>query len=128
MRFSRLAALGLMLVALSTGAQADDNSGGPVHVFASNTCPQKQVPCVETAANETPAQWAADGNACIVETVGASSPSGFIDESAGVDGSGCLTAKPAGLSLGGAKAHLMPKCCIQKMPSNTCVIHCDVID
>ena len=128
MRFSRLATLGLMLVALSTGAHAEESSGTPIHVFASRTCAQKQVPCVDTASNETPSQWAADGNACIAKTVGSSDPSSYIDEMAGVDGAGCLTAKPGRLPIGGATSHLMPKCCIMKMPSNTCVIHCDIID
>jgi len=122
MHFCRLATLGFMLVAFPVAAQA---GGG--HSFANRICSQK-VPCLESSANATSAQWAAAGDACITQTIGLTNPDGFIDEISGLDADGCLTAKPDSLIVGPSKTHLTPKCCIVKAAANTCNIHCDITD
>ena len=125
MRLSRLAALGFILVALPIGVQAEENSA--VHVFASNACIKQPVPCVENAGTVDPAQWAAVGSACVTETIGASNPTGFINETAGVDSSGCLTPKQDSLIMGLGKTHLTPRCCIKKSPENVCFVYCEIL-
>ena len=119
MRLAPLAALGLILVTSPVWAQATGKA-----VFSSYTCSQP-VPCgdVEGATSE---QWAQAGNACIARGFGYNNPDGFIDETAGLNSSNCLTAKPGALPKG-MGAQLAPQCCVIQLSANRCGIHCDIV-
>jgi hypothetical protein len=119
MRLSKLAVLGLALVAFPSMAHA-----GVRIVAGSHTCAQK-VPCQDDG-NFSPEQWASVGNACIREGFGLSNPNGIIDDNAGLDGANRLTTKPDSVAKGPG-ALLLPECSDVSLQDGSCVIHCELV-
>ncbi len=119
MRFSYIAALGLILLSSSALAQTE---GKPV--FGRYTCRQP-VPCDSFGAY-TSAQWAQAGKACLTAAFDYSNTDDFFDDSAGLDDSNCLTTNLDVIPKGKA-TRLIPYCCVVKLPTNACVFQCKLV-
>ncbi len=122
MRLLLLPLLSLCLILLAPTAFAQESN---VHIFANRTC-SPAVPCVDQSFNITSTQWAAVGSACVTQTVGATSPAGFFDDTIGLNENGCLVPLPNTLVMGQSHTQLTPRCCVVKVPSGACMIHCDI--
>ena len=121
MRFAILVLAGVSLLTASSMAQ----SVGGKAVLGGYTCSQK-VPCPDSGEFVSPAGWAQFGNACVTQAFGFTNPNGFIDEFAGLTGSGALTAKPDSIKRG-IGSQLSPQCYVLQLPSKSCFIHCDLV-
>lgn len=122
MRLSHLAALSFMLLASPALAQ---KQGTPKQAFGSYTCSQ-QVPCPDDISSLSSSDWAQYGNACVTTAFGVTNPTGFINDSAGLGSDGCLTSIPGSIPKGAVGSQLIPQCCVVKLPTSTCVIHCNL--
>ena len=120
MRFTPFLAVGVVLMAFPALAQQSGDT-----VLGSYTCAQ-QVPCADSAGASAVSsdQWAAYGDACMASAFNYTNPSGYLDETAGLDDSGCLTAKGGVASLGNG---LTPRCCVVTLSSGACAMHCDLV-
>lgn len=118
MRHPRLAILALALAAVPAMTQQAAATN-----YGSQTCLQR-VPC-EDDGNTSPAQWAAYGNSCLAEAFHYRDPDGYLDTSAGLDGSNCLTAIPNALH-NSQGAIFLPTCCVTKREDGTCSMRCDL--
>ncbi len=134
MRFSCLViASAVLFVATSAFAQQQPPVSGSTTnkprqtTLGSHTC-SDIVPCEGSAEASavTSTQWAAYGDSCMADGFGYANPDGFIDDTAGLDSSGCMTSKvPNGASHG--MGTLTPKCCVVTLPTGVCSIHCDLV-
>jgi hypothetical protein len=121
--------VGLSLMAGNSAyAQGYTNTGGNnnngAQSFGTTTCRQK-VPCPQGTAYFSASDYAAGGNACMVEGFGMGTQSGYFDESSGLDGNGCLTVRSELLVKKDSKL-IMPHCCVTTLPDNSCAFHCDL--
>jgi len=118
----RLSALALSLIlALSPSLALADNN------FSLGSFPCRQaVPCDASGSATVPAnQLAAIGNACLAQNMGGNAGS-LIDESAGVDGNGCLTVKSENIPVtGGTKT--VPVCCLKPTSPASCIFTCSLV-
>jgi hypothetical protein len=121
MRFSCLAAFGLVLVAIP--AMAQQPPAGK-HSFGRYTCSQ-QVPC-DRHGSFTAEQWAQAGSSCVSAGFGINNAKEAFDPLAGLDTSNCLTINTESVPQGKG-ARLVPYCCVEQLQNNTCVLQCNLI-
>ena len=121
MRLSRFALVAVMLFAIPAMAHADQQKV----VFSSYTCAAQQIPCPDAGGYVAASEWAAYGNACMKIGFGYSSPSGFMDNTLGLDTDYCLTTIPGSFPKGYG-AQLNPKCCVIKLPTGVCSMLCNL--
>ncbi len=119
MRLASLVLLGITLITSPTMAQSGKA------ILGSYTCSQS-VPCPGSGEAVSAAGWARYGNACVTQAFGYSNPNGFIDETAGLNESKYMTAKPDAIQRGAA-SQLSPQCYVLQLPSKSCFIHCDLV-
>ncbi|HEU0117114.1 MAG TPA: hypothetical protein VFR09_00650 [Alphaproteobacteria bacterium] len=117
MRFVVLAAF-ILILASPVATQA----AGPGQKFGSITCPQK-VSCSPTSDDS--ANIANSANQCMLQGLGLAVPSGFFDDVAGVDSSGCLTVKSE--VIGKNPQQVLPHCCLVAVDESNCAFHCDMV-
>ncbi|MDD3370414.1 MAG: hypothetical protein PHE27_01175 [Alphaproteobacteria bacterium] len=124
MRFSILAGLSLILISGNAFAQQQVTPAAKP-VIANYTCPTK-VPCLDESGRWSSEQWAQTGNTCIKRAFNLSNAeTGIIDDIAGVDIEGFLTAIPGSLPPS-AGPERTPVCSILKHPAGHCVLYCEL--
>ncbi|MDX2027630.1 MAG: hypothetical protein SFW62_03225 [Alphaproteobacteria bacterium] len=118
MRILLIAALGFML---SYPALAYDGADTKGRVFGAITCSEK-LPCPGSYNNSlSSSALAASANSCLAQNFTLSSPSGFFEESSGLDGSHCLTTKAEY-----TQKSPTPQCCVAILPDKSCTLRCQL--
>ncbi len=120
----RFLAVFLLILIISMPAWAQQGTTPAGHIFGVATCSPK-VPCAgDFSKPMSSAGLAANANACVVNNlgIGVVPPDGFFDDTAGLDGSGCLTLK-SDVSTKGTP----PRCCVITLPDNSCTFQCELV-
>jgi hypothetical protein len=119
--FSNLVFIFLLALEPVASHAAEQMSGTD---FGGVTCPQK-LPCPDQTSVSY-SDLAMNATMCVAAYLGSRSRDGFFRET-GMDGNGCLTNKPNAVSPSGNSITVLPKCCLRKLPDNSCAFHCDMI-
>lgn len=120
MRFLGIAILALIL---ASPALAQTNNGASGHKFGSTNCPG-QVPCPDSSATLSSSDLAALGNSCVKQYFALTGgENGYFDDIQGLGSDDCLTAKSMGAKSSNG---VYPHCCVIKLESSACVMHCDI--
>jgi len=112
-------ALGLIILVLmivATPVLAQDNGGPPSRNFGSVTCRQ-HIACPGSGGGMSATNLAANATACTSRYFTMQPGSGFFDTTMGLDSNGCLTSTTPPGDVG-------PRCCLIKLPDNSCTFHC----
>jgi hypothetical protein len=95
-------------------------------VVSSFGCRQ-QLPCEQSDASfPTSQQFFSDASNCVSHYMPAAPGTKIFDETAGIDGSGCLSTNPEAFPVLGV-ASGTPQCCIKQWSTGVCAIHCDIV-
>ena len=120
---SRLVLAALLISSFLVCAQA--NAGGVV--FSGFNCPGV-LPCDQSDPGfPTPQKILSSSNSCVTQNTGISSSKGFFDEILGLDSNGCLSTNRDAFGTVTSQGAI-PQCCVKKMPTGVCVMHCDMIN